>query len=263
MREEVRAADGETTTSSREAHRHGRCGHRCAAAGLAFIMMRPLPTTPAAQASTVRAGDHRLPPRAGGSTDLNAVPAIVAEMGSSKLRARWTRLLVHWAALQPVSPGKPSSSATRTVTATPTPTSPSSTSSPSELHDAGISVIMTPLDTPKWASDRSWWKTPPPGFKKGVYYPFYAPDMKSITVTAQFQKIGTFLAQAVRRQGQVLRSLERAQPGHVPLPAGPGQRHERRGQHLPQDAQGVARGRQGRRARRRRHRRRDVAAGER
>jgi hypothetical protein len=165
----------------------------CAIAGLAFMMLAPLPTTPAAQARTVGRGiiDYRLEQAV---ADLNAVPPIVAEMGPSRLRAGWTRLQVHWAALQPAAPGKPSAAdqngdgyADAYVAQLDAITT--------QLKDAGISIIMTPLDTPKWASDRSWWKTPPPRFKKGVYYPFYAPDMKSSTVRTQYRKMGTFLAQ--------------------------------------------------------------------
>ena len=164
----------------------------CAVAGIAFIMLAPLPTTPVAGASTLGRGiiDYRLEQAV---TDVGAVPAIVAEMGSSKLRARWTRLQVHWAALQPVKPGT-SSGGDKNGDGYADAYVAQLDAITSELHKAGISVIMTPLDTPKWASDRSWWTTPPPGFKKGRYYPFYAPDMKNLTVSAQYKKVGTFLA---------------------------------------------------------------------
>ena len=168
-------------------------GMSCAVAGLAFIMLAPLPTTPAAGARTVGRGiiDYRLEQRV---VDLKAVPSMVGEMGPSRLRAGWTRLLVHWAALQPAAPGT-SSAADKNRDGYADAYVAQLDAITSRLHDAGISIIMTPVDTPKWASDRSWWKTPPPGFKKGVYYPFYAPDMKSITVAAQYRKMGTFLAQ--------------------------------------------------------------------
>ena len=37
--------------------------------------------------------------------DLAAVPAMVDEMGKAGLNARWTRILVRWARLQPQAPG--------------------------------------------------------------------------------------------------------------------------------------------------------------
>ena len=55
---------------------------------------------------------------------------------------------------------------------------------------------MTPLDVPEWASNQALWSKPPSGYKKGVYYPFYAPDMSSTLTVAsvQFKALGAFLA---------------------------------------------------------------------
>ncbi len=117
---------------------------------------------------------------------------------------------------------------TRTETATATPTSRSSPPIVDALHAAGISIILTPLDTPRWASDEEWWLRPPSGYEKGKYYPFYAPDMANLTVKQQFGALGKFLAGRFAGQGALLRVLERAQPGLLPVPAVAGQRHERR-----------------------------------
>ena len=37
--------------------------------------------------------------------DLETVPALVEEIGSGRLGARWSRVLVHWTRLQPSAPG--------------------------------------------------------------------------------------------------------------------------------------------------------------
>ena len=78
-------------------------GAACALAGLAFVLVAPLPGS-SAEARTVGRGiiDYRLERPV---VDLKAVPDMVAEMGQTKLRSRWTRILVHWATMQPVAPG--------------------------------------------------------------------------------------------------------------------------------------------------------------
>ena len=163
-----------------------------AAVGLAFILLSPLPTTPVAQAAVVGRGiiDYRLEQSA---VDLTTVPAMVAEMGPSGLRAGWTRVMVHWATMQPVAPGT-SFAADANGDGYSDAYVNQLTAVVDQLHAAGIRVILTPLDTPKWASDRSVWAHPPAGYQKGKYYPFYAPDMSNLTVQGQFGALGTFLA---------------------------------------------------------------------
>jgi hypothetical protein len=80
-------------------------GAACTLAGLAFVLVAPLPGS-SAEARTVGRGiiDYRLEQPV---VDLKAVPDMVAEMGQTKLRSRWTRILVHWATMQPVAPGTP------------------------------------------------------------------------------------------------------------------------------------------------------------
>ena len=64
-----------------------------------------------------------------------------------------------------------------------------------QLTTAGIEIVLTPLDVPKWASDKTLWSSPQSSaYKKGTYYPFYAPDMGNATVRGQFKQLGAFLA---------------------------------------------------------------------
>ena len=161
-------------------------------AGLVYILFAPLPgATQTAVAASLGRGivDYRLEQSA---VDTAQIPTYVAEMGPDNLHAGWTRVLVHWAALQPTEP-------------TGTETSDEARYDPgylarldavvSQLSAKGISIVLTPLDVPKWASDKKLWNTPQAGYKAGVYEPFYAPDMsKDSLASAQFQKLGTFLA---------------------------------------------------------------------
>jgi hypothetical protein len=170
-------------------------GVACAAAGLAFILFAPLPGESGdVVARTQGRGiiDYRLEQA---TVDLGGVPAMVAEMGPDALRASWTRILVHWNALQPAAPD-------------PAAESPYAEAYVAQLdaivdacHGAGITPILTMVDVPEWASDRDVWKTPRPSFPKGVYQPFYAPDMDDLEVRGAFKAVGAFLA--ARYEGKV------------------------------------------------------------
>ena len=79
-------------------------GVACAAAGLGFILFAPLPGESGdvvARSQGRGIIDYRLEQA---SVDPGAVPGLVAEMGPDALRASWTRVLVHWNALQPAAP---------------------------------------------------------------------------------------------------------------------------------------------------------------
>ena len=168
-------------------------GAACVVAGLAFILFSPLPATPVAQAVTVGRGiiDYRLEQA---QVDLSTVPAMVAEMGPGRLGSGWTRVMVHWATMQPDAPG-----AASTVDTDGDGYSDAYvaqlTAIVDQLHAAGMKVILTPVDTPEWAEDQSAWAHPPAGYDKDKYYPLYAPNMNGETVAkTQFGDLGKFLA---------------------------------------------------------------------
>jgi hypothetical protein len=168
-------------------------GVACAVAGLLFILLAPLPSPSVAKAQTLGRGiiDYRLEQAV---VDLGTVPGLVKEMGPTRLRAGWTRVQVHWNSLQPSAPGVADPGDADhdgyadaylhqldTIVA--------------QLRDPGrMNVILTMVDVPKWASDMSLWNAPSPGYAKGKYEPFYAPDMSSLTVRGQFRDLGAFLA---------------------------------------------------------------------
>lgn len=117
--------------------------------------------------------------------DLESVPSLVHEIGSERLRARWTRVLVHWTRLQPAAPGVVSDgdadgdgyddeyvAELRAVVGA--------------LTAGGVRVILTPMDTPEWASDRSVWQ--------GGYSPGYPPAMHDAAVRGELARMAAFLA---------------------------------------------------------------------
>lgn len=128
------------------------------------------------------------------NVDPVACAPIIADIGSAGLHARWTRVMVHWNALQPSRPTATSAgydesylSRLDTVIAA--------------FRDAGVKVILTPVDVPAWASDHRLWKSPPKGYKKGVYQPFYALDTRDPGVVGAFGDLGRTLATRYRPLG--------------------------------------------------------------
>ena len=117
--------------------------------------------------------------------ELAHVPSIAQEIGRDRLRAKWTRILVHWARLQPVAPGiRYAKDADRdgyaddyvielrTVVGA--------------LTANGVRVILTPMDTPRWASDSELWM--------GDYSPNYPPRLDDPVVSREFGELAAFLA---------------------------------------------------------------------
>ena len=117
--------------------------------------------------------------------DLEEVPALAFEIGSERLGARWTRVLVYWKRLQPSAPGGVGPGDAdgdgyadayvdelRTIVAA--------------LTANGVKVILTPMCTPEWASDRSVWR--------GGYMDNYPPAMTNATVKREFARMAAFLA---------------------------------------------------------------------
>ena len=164
-----------------------------AVCAVAFALFAPLPgVVQEAQAGTQGRGiiDYRLEES---QVDPNAATAMVAEMGPDRLRSKWTRVMVHWATMQPVAPGT-AYAADADGDGYADAYVDQLTTILDQLSAAGMQIILTPVDTPKWAVDSAWESKPPAGYQKNKYYPFYAPDMDNVTVKGQFAALGTYLA---------------------------------------------------------------------
>jgi hypothetical protein len=177
-------------------------GVACAVAGLLFLLLASPPGAPkTSHKESLGRGiiDYRLEEAI---VDLGAVPGLVNEMGPTGLGSGWTRVLVHWNALQPTAP----------AVADPADADHDGYADAylkqldtivGRLRDpGGMDIILTMVDVPKWASDRSAWNSPSPGYAKGEYQPFYAPDMSSLTVQGQFRALGAFLAKRYEGKAQ-------------------------------------------------------------
>jgi hypothetical protein len=156
----------------------------CAAGALLVLAAAAAPGGLTAEARALGKGivDNRLETA---SVNAALVPQWVEDMGAGGdgLGARWTRILVRWATLQPSSASS-WNAAYRAQLHTIV----------DQLHAQDVSVIMTMIDVPKWASKKALWKSPPKGYKKGVYQPFYAMDVKRSSVRGAFARVGQFLA---------------------------------------------------------------------
>ena len=161
------------------------------------VVLAVAPAMPAARASGVERGivDHRLESAWG--VDLTEVQALTRQMGSGGLRTKWTRVLVHWAKLQPERPGASAESDAdhdgyadsyvdelRAVVGA--------------LRTRRIKVIMTVTEVPKWASNSALWANPPWTSYGTGYSPIYAMNADDPAVLAQFGKLGAFLARSFR-----------------------------------------------------------------
>ena len=155
-------------------------------------------------------------------------------MGRDRLGAKWTRVLVRWARLQPVKPGVPY--------AADADADGYADDYVAELEAVvgamtanGVKVILSLTETPQWASDQRLWTA--------GYSTSYPPRMSDPVVSRQFGAVAAFMA---GRWGArpLRRSLERAEHGRDLLPSDPSRRPGLRGAHLRGDAQGVLRGRQ-------------------
>ncbi len=141
----------------------------------------PLPAS-AAEKGVI---DHRL--EWAGGVDLKSVPDLVAEIGPGRLGARWTRISVFWNRLQPEAPGTGPSAEDVDGDGYADDYVKELDTVIADLHAAGISIIMTSFDVPRWASDRRYW----PG---GVYDPDVAMRIDDATVRAAFATYARFLA---------------------------------------------------------------------
>lgn len=147
---------------------------------------------PQAQAVPRGIVDGRLENIAG--VDLEALPGIVDGMGPSGLHGRWTRVSVSWGRLQPTAPDAAASSADLNGDGYVDSYVNELDAVVAALRGAGMTVVMTATDVPKWASDRRYWT------RQG-YDPDVAMRIDNAAVRAQFARFGQFLAS--RFAGQV------------------------------------------------------------
>jgi len=111
------------------------------------------------------------------STDASQRAAIIHEIGP-RLKARWVRLVVDWAALE-AKRGTYSPSVVAQLDAL-----------VDGLHAAGVKVILTTNRMPKWAQNSHWWKHPPAGYAKGPQ----SFDAIRSGALADYADLGQFLA---------------------------------------------------------------------
>lgn len=118
---------------------------------------------------------------------LADIPALAAEMSADdRLGADWTRVLVHWARLQPVKPG--------TAYAGDADGDGYDDAYVAELDAVvgalraqGVSVILTGIDVPRWASDARYWP-------KRQYDPDVVMKIDNTLVRAEYTQFGTWVA---------------------------------------------------------------------
>jgi hypothetical protein len=112
--------------------------------------------------------------------------AIVQEIGT-KLRAGLIRIDVSWPSAEPTQ-GVVDATYMANLVAT-----------IDAARAAGMQVLITVDQIPEWASDHSLWSSPPAGYAKNKYLPFYAIDPGKV---ADFGIFATTLATTL--QGKVL-----------------------------------------------------------
>jgi len=104
-----------------------------------------------------------------------SVKAGVIEEVAEDLRAGWVRLTVPWPALEPA---QGTYSATHLANLD---------YAVDELHKRGVKLVVTFCYVPRWASDPSYWKSPPGGMPAGysVCYPIRDDALADLRATAQ------------------------------------------------------------------------------
>lgn len=116
---------------------------------------------------------------------------ILNEIASpSQLHASTVRLMVFWARAEPAEGVFDEAYLAQIKTAV----------DAARAH--GLKVILTTYEVPKWASNQTLWKSPPPdfGFKRGIYYYFYAPRTDADTML-QYRNFAEHIA--TEFQGEV------------------------------------------------------------
>ncbi len=133
--------------------------------------------------------------------DLKDVPSIVAEMGPGRLQARWTRVMVSWARLQPEAPGAMPASEDQNGDGYSDSYVTELDTVVGALRAARMTVIMTGSDVPEWASDARYWTS------EG-YNPSVAMRIDNAAVRAQFSAFAQFLASRFAHQPLRVRYFE-------------------------------------------------------
>ncbi|HEY5474053.1 MAG TPA: hypothetical protein VIK32_12800, partial [Candidatus Limnocylindrales bacterium] len=111
------------------------------------------------------------------TTDAAKQAVLIKEIGP-RLKTRWVRLLVDWAALE-------------SVRGTYSPAKVAQLDSLVDgLHAAGVKVILTTYRMPTWAQNSYWWKHPPQSYAKGPQA-FYAIRSGALD---DYADLGQFLA---------------------------------------------------------------------
>ena len=89
---------------------------------------------------------------------LDDIPDLAAEMGADdRLGAEWTRVLVHWARLQPYKPGVAWAGDVAPKDGYDDAYVAELDKVVGSLRDQGVTVILTGIDVPRWASDSRYW----------------------------------------------------------------------------------------------------------
>ncbi len=104
------------------------------------------------------------------------------------LGARWVRVSVGWAELQPARDEYSAEAVNRLDTLV------------DSLHASGVRIVLTAFAMPSWASQSYWWSHPPSGHAPGPQ-PFYPIDG---TALGEFGDLGEFLARRYAGKAQAL-----------------------------------------------------------
>jgi len=159
-----------------------------------LLLTQPLAWPDEAQAVDRGIVDNRLETVA--DVDLASIPTLAYEMGGSRLRARWTRVLVHWARLQPHTPGEAFAGDANGDGYVDSYVNELSMVV-GELAANGVKVILTPTEVPYWASDRDVWIS--------GYSHAFAMEVGDPVVLREFGRLGGFLTTGL---GTPVRYLE-------------------------------------------------------
>lgn len=121
------------------------------------------------------------------SPDSAARTGLVREIRHG-LGARWVRIGVNWATLEPTRGEYAVEELARLDALV------------RDLHASGLKIVLTTCYTPSWATQSYWWTHPPSGFPDGPqpFYPVRSGALKD------YRRLGKFLAHRFRGSIQAL-----------------------------------------------------------